>query len=77
MRLINIDSKNYISDYSIIKGVLVLDNELNYISGDNFSSSFYLNGMLEKPTIKLWLKRDIEEVQFAVKDSNILLLFSI
>lgn len=78
MRLINIDSKNYISDYNIIKGVLVLDNELNYISGDNFSSSFYLNGMLEKPTIKLWLKRDKEEVQFAANsltlDSDIPIL---
>lgn len=78
MRLINIDSKNYISDYNIIKGILVLDSELNYISGDNFSSSFYLNGMLDKPTIRSWIKRDVEEVQFAANsltlDSDIPIL---
>ena len=64
-RLLDIDQKTYTNDYNIIKGVLVLDSELNFVSGNTFSRHFYLNGMLEKPIIKAWLTRDLDDIQFA------------
>ncbi|WP_301003344.1 bifunctional diguanylate cyclase/phosphodiesterase [Pseudoalteromonas sp.] len=64
-RLINIDKRTYTNDYNIIKGVLVLDDELSYVAGNAFSKNFYLQGMLEKPAIQTWLKQNKHDIQFA------------
>ena len=64
-RLINIDQNTYTADYNIIKGVLVLDSQLNFVTGNAFSKSFYSQGMLEKPTIKTWLVQNKDDIQFA------------
>jgi diguanylate cyclase (GGDEF)-like protein len=64
-RLINIDQNTYTADYNIIKGVLVLDSELNFVTGNTFSKSFYSQGMLEKPAIKTWLVQNKHDIQFA------------
>ncbi|EWH04481.1 hypothetical protein AT00_19970 [Pseudoalteromonas lipolytica SCSIO 04301] len=64
-RLIDIDQKTYTNDYNIIKGMLVLDSKLNFVSGNAFSKNFYSKGMLEKPIIKAWLTQNHDDIQFA------------
>lgn len=64
-RLINIDKRTYTNDYNVIKGVLVLDDELSYVAGNAFSKNFYLQGMLAKPAIQTWLKHNKNDIQFA------------
>lgn len=63
--LVNIDAKSYTKDYEVIKGVLVVDKKLDFYSGNDFAKTFYANGMLEKPTIKAWMRQSSKDIQFA------------
>ncbi|TMN71514.1 GGDEF domain-containing protein [Pseudoalteromonas sp. S1727] len=63
--LVNIDAKSYTKDYEVIKGVLVVNKEFDFFSGNNFAKTFHANGMLEKPTIKAWMSQSSRDIQFA------------
>ncbi|MDI3243779.1 putative bifunctional diguanylate cyclase/phosphodiesterase [Pseudoalteromonas agarivorans] len=70
-RLIRIDAMNYKADYDVIKGVLVLDDKLQHIATDSFSTNFFTEGMINKPTIRSWIKGDSEEVRFAANSLSL------
>ena len=59
------------ADYDVIKGVLVLDDELQNIATDSFSTNFFAEGMINKPTIRSWIKGDSEEIRFAANSLSL------
>lgn len=63
--LVNIDVKTYTKDYEIIKGVLVIDQAFNFFAGNKFAKSFLSDGMLEKVSIKNWIKQSSKDIKFA------------
>ncbi|WP_370317179.1 putative bifunctional diguanylate cyclase/phosphodiesterase [Pseudoalteromonas sp.] len=64
-KLIKTDSHHYTADYDMVKGILVLDDNLKLVYGNEFAENFYNTGKLEKPTIKSWLLEKSKVTNFA------------
>ncbi|WP_372761941.1 putative bifunctional diguanylate cyclase/phosphodiesterase [Pseudoalteromonas sp.] len=81
-KLAKLDMDGYTQDFEIIKSMLILDNELNYIDGTTFAKQFIANGRLATPAIVSWLKAADDEVRFAANSATLdsdmpIIMFSI
>ncbi len=82
LKLAAVDMKNYARDYKIIKGMLILDENLTLVEGDIFSKQFISSGFLSSESVVNWLNTTTDEVRFAansltLKTSTPTIMFSI
>ncbi len=81
-KMANIDLKIYTQDFEIISSMLLLDENLNYISGTTYSKQFDNDGLIATSPISNWLKAAKNEVRFAANSATLdtdtpIIMFSI
>ena len=65
------DFTYYSKDFEAIEGMILLDDALNVVKGDDFSLNFHQGGYLSTPGVSAWLKNTDQHVKFAANANTL------